>query len=284
MPSKKNTPMSRFMLVSVIVGQWGILVGVGITIIGVVIAPWSGVASTILTTVGTATFTAALVGIIYESFQKEVFTGDLTGMFKISSSLSQSGILDIAEPKADTMNRYFNQRKLVIIPISPFAWYTSHKLALYKAACARGTNIEMWVPEYDDPAVGDILSRQAQVTSTELAQEMRKFMRDVEEDWNKAAVHPDSELSVKSYKDVPHLGVYFGENNAILEYQTASPASPTVYGHTWIEVRSEGGFYEWSSSEAARITQGPGSGTLLVRPSYNQSHSSNAFSTTDVKK
>lgn len=257
---------SRFILISIVAGQWGIIAGLIIIGLGVWANQASSLLGTIVTTVGTTILTAAFVGIIYEAFQKQIFAGDLQGMFNISASLQGSGITNISEPKSEIMTSFFRERELHVIPLNPIDWYSNHKSALYSAAHNHGIKVQIWIPEYDEPSLAGLLA-QGQQTATDLELDLRKFLRQVEDDWNNASVHRESHLEVRTYRDVPRVGVYFSASKSILEYQAASPESPTVYRSTWIEVDAEGDFHKWSLSEASRVAKNPGAGTRLLRPS-----------------
>ncbi|MET3368459.1 UNVERIFIED_CONTAM: hypothetical protein ABIE34_001699 [Jeotgalibacillus campisalis] len=265
---KIPTVLSRFMLTSIILGLLGIIIGIVLVMVGANISSASPYWSNVLTSLGTAILTASVIGIVYESLQKEVLAGDIKKIFGISQSMQSSGWQSSTEADdRDKIVEFFKASEIAVAPLDPEEWYRNHSYSLLNAVAKRKTKLTLWIPEFDEESLAEVLIIQSDITLNELSDRVSRFVNRIENDWNKATIYPGSELHIKTYYDIPQFGVYSGISTSFLEFRQVLPTAPTVMTRRWIEVGSVGVLKDWIDGEIIRLENSGNSKLRLIKVS-----------------
>lgn len=254
------------MLTSIIAGLIGALLGVILTVVGILMIKNSAF-STIITSIGTSILTASVIGIVYESFQKQVLAGDVSKAFGVSQSLKNTGIQSVSDPDTKLLASLLRSGEVDIMPLSTVEWYGNYKTLLLDAACERKTAINLWSPEYDHESLADLLAPPLNITSTEISRKFKAFLQEIERDWDAAPILAGSTLTVRSYRGMPSIGVYRGNSRSIIEYQQAPPTGLQIARPRWIEVEPSGTFENWIRAEFSKVSGSSSEQIRLIKSS-----------------
>ncbi|MGD1553639.1 hypothetical protein ACP6C0_10160 [Mycolicibacterium septicum] len=216
---------SRFTVRSVIVG---LLVAVaGILLVWTATLQSSPAMNAFLAGIGTALVTAAILGLVYESFLKRALIRDIREVSRLDNELYSIGLSNVSLDRDLIQMRdlFTSATSLDIVPLHPLTWLDSDSPWLTHLARQRPLHCRIHVPEptkYSQFLEG-LSDRNGELSSTEFCS--AKF-RECVEHWDQGDEQlTKSNMELFYYAGYPQAGFVVSDDSAVVYVGSAKPNS-----------------------------------------------------------
>jgi hypothetical protein len=210
---------------SVLLGICGASIGLALVLVSVAVD--QDVVKAVLSNLGTAVFTAAVISVLYEGFVREGLLDDVRKRVGMSEKVVAQGLTQLgAGDSIPFFELMQGTKEIIVLPTDPVDWYTRYHPWLHALAKNAEIGIKVYLPRpeiYSRVRKG-IMGPEGDGTLVSPEHCTKKTLEAVAAWRRQIGSHKEGFLEIYQYDSYPHRGLVVSDDCLVI--LTPSPDAP----------------------------------------------------------
>jgi hypothetical protein len=178
----------------------------------------TGTLSVILSNVGSAIATVAILSLLYDPFLRDIMAAEIFDRLQLRDSVVRSGLMDIGDSRSFTTPDAFAVTSEVdILPLHPLDWARHEFGDVIRAAADHRLAVKVYLPSCEHGAPLSVIADRLGTGEDELSGKLRLLPEQLVAAWDVGGCRQESTLTVYQFDGVPAVGLVVHATATVLE-------------------------------------------------------------------
>jgi hypothetical protein len=209
-----------------------------------------GTAGVILSNLGSAVGTVAILSLLYDPFLRDILAAEIFEKLQLRDSVIRAGLVDIGEAHDFSASDAFRVSPSAdILPLDPIDWAQREYTAILRAARDHAIAVRVFLPSPDPGPALIVLADRLGIGDEEMTRQLRLLPDELVAAWDRSACHRDSTLTVLQFEGIPAVGLLVHAGAVVYDIGPSLGFDPTEHRSTRLAHVAGSPAAEWAAGQ-----------------------------------